>query len=64
VSETFEINTSTNSIEAINKKLKSASNDGKISFDRACVILFNFKEQFRSEYEFKVLQNCMNPCKM
>ena len=51
LSENFEINSTTNSIESINKKLKYACNDGKISFQKACQTLCNFKADFRSEFE-------------
>jgi hypothetical protein len=55
--------TSTNSIEAINKKLKPACNYGKITFERACEILKTFKSDFRSEFEYKVLFSNLNPRK-
>ena len=60
LSENFEINSTTNSIESINKKLKYACNDGKITFQKACQTLCNFKADFRSEFEYKVLLNNMN----
>ena len=52
--------TSTNSIESINKKLKRACNYGKISFEGACEILHQFKADYRCEYEYKVLQGILN----
>ena len=55
--------TSTNSVEAINKKLKRACNYGKINFEGACDILNRFKADYRSEYEYKVLQCILNPRK-
>ena len=60
VSETSIINSSTNAIESVNKKLKAACS-GKITFEKACEILVNFKSSYISEYQMKVLRGNLNP---
>ena len=49
-----------NAIESVNKKLKTACS-GKITFEKACEILVNFKSSFISEYQMKVLRGNLNP---
>ena len=46
--------TSTNSIERINLKLKRACPTGQITFHRACKILFEFKVEFLSQLIHKL----------
>ena len=60
VVSTLEINSTTNSIESINKKLKAQST-GKITFSKACEILVAFKSSYISEYEFTVVKGNFNP---
>ena len=53
VSDFSDMETSTNSIERINLKLKRACPTGQISFHRACKILFEFKVEFLSQLTHK-----------
>ena len=51
---------STNSIESINKKLKKRAGTGWITFNAAMTALFDFKKKYRTEYTQQVLGNDLN----
>ena len=54
VSDFSDMETSTNSIERINLKLKRACPTGQISFHRACKILFEFKVEYLAQLIHKM----------
>ena len=56
-----KFNCSTNSSEVINRKLKVKSGVGKITFNRCCKVLKEFKEDYLSEHRCKVQNDDLNP---
>ena len=60
VADFSDMETSTNSIERVNLKLKTACPSGRISFHRACQILYKFKTEFLSQYLHKIANFTLN----
>ena len=52
--------TTTNSLESINKKLKAAAGTGWINLNAALTTMKNFKLEYRREYKTKVLDGNLN----
>ena len=50
----------TNSIESLNKRLKAACPNGKISYQKSIEILYNFKCEMMELYHFTVTHNNLN----
>ena len=55
------MNYSTNSAEVINRILKVKTGNGKVVFRGACRILKDFKEDYISDFHWKVTLNHLNP---